>query len=350
MRVALDARTMQASPPGGIGRGLANLIALLRDEVDLTLLTDRALPPPRTDLPQVALRTPVRAVSASWLQTSAVRWLREFEGVFHCPFYALPHRLPVPGIATLHDISFVHFPEMFSRRQGFSFRVQAKHAAKTAVAILTPSQFVKDDVVATYALDPDRVLVAPNGLDPVFHPDADVAAACHRVGVRRPYVIALGGAARRNLPLAVAAWRLATRDHDLVVVGTERPDPEPGLHVAGPVDDQTWAGLLAGAEVFVYPTAYEGYGMPGIEALGAGTPVVATRTSALPEVLGEGAEWADSLAVEDLALAMSALLSDDDHRAARRTAGLRQVAVAPGWPGSANVHLAAYRRAAEAGT
>lgn len=348
MRVALDARTMQLRPIGGIGRGLANLVPRLREHVELTLLTDRGRLPLQTDLEQVALRTPVRAVSASWLQLPAARWLGSFPGVFHCPFYALPFRLPVPGVATLHDLTFEHFPEMYSARHRFSFRVQARHAARTAAVLLTPSQHVRADLVSTYQVAPDRVLVAPNGVDPVFRPSADGSAVRARLGVRRPYLVALGGAGRRNLPLAVAAWSTATKDHDLVVVGTEQPAPQPGLVWAGAVGDEEWAGLLAGAEAFVYPTAYEGYGMPGIEALAAGAPVLATRTSALPEVLGPGACWAESLAVEDLARALADLLSDGPRRSGLRAAGLAHAATAPGWDASAEVHLQAYARAAAA--
>jgi glycosyltransferase involved in cell wall biosynthesis len=337
---------MQRTPPGGIGRSLSNLLPRLQPHVDLHLLTDSGLPPLETELPQVALRSPVPGVSASWLQTSTPLWLRHFDGVFHCPFYALPWWLPVPGIATIHDITFEHFPSWFTRRQGISFRLQARRAAKTAACVLTPSEFVRQDLIATYGIEPQRVLVAPQGVDPVFSSGADPSATLARLGVTRPYVIALGGAGRRNLGVAVRAWQRADTELALVVVGTEEPEPQPGVHWAGPVADQEWAALLAGAEVFLYPTAYEGFGMPGLEALSAGTPVVAARVGSLPEVLGDSARWSVSLDVEDLARALVELVSDNVLRLAVRTSGLVRAAEWPGWDAAAAAHLEAYARAA----
>lgn len=345
MKVALDARTMQVIPTGGIGRILANLIPHLRPSVELVLLLDAGRPGLDIDVEQVALPTPLDTANASWLQWSAARWLRQFDGVFHCPFYGLPFRCPVPGVVTLHDLSYEHFPKMFTRRQGVSFRVQSRHAAKTAAAILADSEFVKSDIVSTYNVDPREVLVAPPGVDRVFTPEADPSAELTRLSVRRPYVVALGGAARRNLTLAIEAWDAATSQHDLVVVGTEDPGQRPGLHWAGPVDDVSWAGLLAGAEAFLYPTSYEGFGMPGLEALGAGVPVVATRNSALPEVLGDAPAWADDLTIDDLARALVTVLDDAAEREARRAASRARALAAPGWDASAEAHLEAYTRA-----
>lgn len=345
MRVALDGRTMQVPVPGGIGRALNNLVPLLARDVDLVLLLDAALPPVDHDVTQVRLRTPVRQVSSTWLQTTAPWWLRGYDGVFHCPFYGLPFRCPVPGVVSLHDLSFEHRPELFSRRHLWSFRVQARRAARTAAVVLTPSEWVRQDVISTYGVPADRVLVAPNPVDPVFRPDADAQPHLRRLGVEGRYLVALGGAARRNLPLAVEAWRRAAPDRALVVVGRELPPAGSGAVVAGPVDDETLAGLLAGADAFLYPTSYEGFGMPGQEALASGAPVVAVRTSAVPEVLGECASWAASLAVEDLAQALADLLADEPGRLALREAGLRRAAAAPTTADVAALHVEAYRRA-----
>jgi glycosyltransferase involved in cell wall biosynthesis len=346
MRVALDARTLQQHPPGGIGRSLANLLPRITPHVDVQLLTDTRYPPPVTDLPCTPLPTPVPGVSASWLQLSAARWLRRFDGVFHCPFYALPWSCPVPGVSTIHDITFEHYPHWFTRRQGVSFRLQARRAAATAACLITPSEFVKADLVETYGIDPERVLVAVQGVDPVFRPAADPGPVRERFGIRRPYVVSLGGADRRNLRLAQQTWSRAGRDVDLVVVGPERPQPAAGVHWAGAASDEDWAALLAGSEAFLYPTAYEGFGMPALEALAAGTPVIAARVGSLPEVLGDCAQWSESLEVTDLEAALSQLLSDDAARARLSQAGLARAAAWPGWDAAAEAHLRAYARAA----
>lgn len=346
MRLALDGRTLQQQPLGGIGRSLVNLLPRLTQHVDTVLLTDTRYPPPAIDLPCVRLRTPVPGVSASWLQLSASRWLRGFDGVFHCPFYALPWSCPVPGVSTIHDITFEHFPDWFTRRQGVSFRLQARRAAATAACLLTPSEFVRADLVATYGVDPARVLVAVQGVDPVFRADVDPGPVLERLGIRRPYVIALGGAGRRNLPLAEQTWAQVGADLDLVVVGPERPRPAAGVHWAGAASDEDWAALLAGSEVFLYPTAYEGFGMPALESLAAGTPVVAARVGSLPEVLGDCAQWSESLEVSDLASALSQLLSDDASRSRLAAEGTARAVAWPGWDAAAAAHLQAYAMAA----
>lgn len=337
---------MQEALRGGVGRSVANLLPRISGEVEVHLLSDSRWPPVASRLPQRALRTPVPGVSASWLQLSAARWLRDFDGVFHCPYYALPFALSVPGVVTLHDITFEHFPSWFSRRQGLSFRLQARRAAKTAAVILTPTEFIKQDLVQTYHVDPARILVAAQGVDPVFRSDLDFAEILTELAIRRPYVVALGGAPRRNLSLAIAAWRPLGNEVELVVVGGQEPPSERGLTWVGPVNDASFAGLLCGAAAFVYPTAYEGFGMPGLEALGAGTPVVAARMGSLPEVLGDAAAWADSLEVPDLTAALTSLLSDPVRADSLRTRGLQRAASRPGWDEAAGVHLQAYAMAA----
>jgi alpha-1,3-rhamnosyl/mannosyltransferase len=344
--VALDARWMQQSPRGGVGRALANLLPLLAEEVDLELLLDAREPVLETGLPEHALPTPWPGRAAGWLQWSAPRWLAGFRGIFHCPWYGLPYRHPVPMVVTLHDLTFEHRPEWFPAAQRQVFRRQARHAARIAAAILAPSQHVRADIVDTYGVAPQRVLVAPQGADPVFAPDLDPHDVLVRLGVQGPYVVALGGAARRNLALAVEAWRLVPEAGPLVVVGTETPPARPGVVAAGALDDAAWAALLSGATAFLYPTAYEGFGMPALEALAAGTPVVCARVGSLPEVLGPCASWASSLASEDLGEALARVVSERTLAARLREEGLRRARAAPGWAESARLHVEAYSRAA----
>ena len=348
IRVALDARWMQQTPRGGVGRALANLLPLLAEEVELHLLTDSAGPALATGLPEHRLPTPWPRRAAAWLQWSAPRFLASFDdGIFHCPWYGLPYRHPVPMVVTLHDLTFEHRPEWFpSASQRQVFRRQARHAARTAAAILTPSEHVRQDIVETYRVAPERVLVAPQGADPAFAPGLDPGPVLERLGVTAPYVVALGGAERRNLGLAVAAWTLVPGAGPLVVVGPESPPERPGVFAAGPLGDGDWAALLSGATALLYPTAYEGFGMPALEALAAGTPVVCARVGSLPEVLGDCASWAASLAAEDLAGALDRLLTDEVGRERLRNEGLQRARAAPGWAMSARVHVEAYRRAA----
>jgi glycosyltransferase involved in cell wall biosynthesis len=347
IRVALDARWMQQTPRGGVGRALANLLPLLAEEVDLHLLTDSGGPTLATGLPEHGLPTPWPRRAAAWLQWSAPRFLASFDdGIFHCPWYGLPYRHPVPMVVTLHDLTFEHRPEWFPRAQRQVFVRQARHAARIAAAILTPSEHVRQDIVETYRVAPERVLVAPQGADPAFMPGLDPGPVLERLGVTAPYVVALGGAERRNLALAVSAWALVPGAGALVVVGPDLPPARPGVFAAGPLDDSDWAALLSGATALLYPTAYEGFGMPALEALAAGTPVVCAPVGSLPEVLGDCASWAASLSPEDLAAALDRVVTDGAGREALCERGLKRARDAPGWEASARVHVEAYRRAA----
>ncbi|HET6873296.1 MAG TPA: glycosyltransferase, partial [Acidimicrobiales bacterium] len=203
-----------------------------------------------------------------------------------------------------------------------------------------------------YGVGPDRLAVVPLSVSSDFHPGraADAEAGLAALGVRGHYVVAVGGARRRGLPVAVAAWKtvrreLPDRDLQLVVVGPERPPEEPGLVHAGSVDDRTWAALLAGADALCYPTRYEGYGLPALEACASGTAVVCAPVGALGEVLGDAAEWAEAPTVEAIAAALGRVLEDTDRRQEIEAAGLRRVATGPDWADVAALTADAYRRA-----
>jgi glycosyltransferase involved in cell wall biosynthesis len=254
-------------------------------------------------------------------------------------------------VVTIHDLTFEHHPEWFSPAYRLTYRTQARHAARTARAILTVSEHVRADIMTTYAVTADRMHVAPNAIDPAFDVDKDATAVLARLGVDPPYVVALGGAPRRNLPTAVAAWREVRRrgtDVSLVVTGApEATRAEHGLFAAPSLSDDDWGALLAGAEAFVYPTSDEGFGMPALEAIASGTPVVCAPVGALPEVLGEAAEWCATPTTADIAAGLRRLLTDPARHHRLREAGLTRAAVAPGWADAAALTIRAYRSAAD---
>ncbi|MFL6206830.1 MAG: glycosyltransferase [Acidimicrobiales bacterium] len=334
IRVAVDARTLQGAPLGGVARSTLGHLRAVRDVVDLTLLTDARQPPVddtlALDLPEVALRAPSRR-GVLWLQLAAPRWLRSFEGGFHCPFYGLPFRQPVPMTATIHDITFEQHPSWFTREQRTVFRMQARHAARTARHLLTPSAFTRDEVCERYGLPGDRVSVAPNLLDASWlQPPPPRPPWLAERGVTGRYVLAMGGAWRRGVDLLTGAWptvRAAAPDVGLVVVGEPGLTmPDGAVAVTGIADDM-WRALLAGAEVLCYPTRHEGFGYPALEACAAGTAVLCGRVGALPEVLGDAAEWLPALTVESVTEALLALLADDARRAELGARGRARAAI-----------------------
>jgi glycosyltransferase involved in cell wall biosynthesis len=324
-RVAIDGRTLQARPPGGIGRTLAALVPEIALRTDLDLLLDSRRPPLLGDQPGLrahSLRGPASTRDSVWLQLTAPRWLRGYGGAFHCPFYGLPYVQPVPMVVTIHDLTFEFAPELFEPHKRFVFRRQARWAAKTAQRILTPSEHVRSMVLERYArhgVQPHAVVATGLPVDPAFQrvEPGDLASRLERLGIPQPYVVTLGGAARRQLSVAIDAWRKALRaagaeprDIPLVVVSGEAPPPAEGVIYAGTLDDRDLAAVFAGARAFCYATRYEGYGMPALEAAACGTPVVCARVGSLPEVLGDAAAWCDGPNAEALGAALARVLSD----------------------------------------
>jgi glycosyltransferase involved in cell wall biosynthesis len=351
LRVALDARRLQDRPLRGVGRMLDNVVGLLASEMDLVLLTDARRPAVPCELQQRPLRPPPNAPGSFWLQWNVSRWLRDFHGVFHGTFNAIPWRTPVPSVVTIHDLSFEVHPEDFGIAKRWAFRQQARHSVKTAGRTVVDCEHARREIIGHYGLAPERVVVAPLSISPAFHPGRArfAAAVLERLGVSGRYLVALGGARRRGLEVAVAAWRRlrsSGSDIDLVVVGTDRLAPEPGLTAAGILSDEEWSAVFAGAAAFCYPTRFEGFGLPALEALASGTPVVCAPVGPLPEVLGDAAEWCEAPTEDAIFEGLRRVLGDPDHAAALRQRGLTRAQERGGWEECATQLTLAYQQAA----
>jgi len=199
--------------------------------------------------------------------------------------YALPYRCPCPAVVTIHDLSFEH--GLMGRRDRLVFERVVPHAARTAARVLTVSERTKRDLVEHYGIPPERVVVTPNGVDPAFHPATQTAAA-------RPYALAVGAIQeRKNQRAALAAARDAGLE--LVVVGPVKDQRaaaelrEGGARLEGYVEVERLAELYRGAACLVQSSRYEGFGLPVVEAMASGTPVVTVPDPALVEVAGEAA-------------------------------------------------------------
>jgi alpha-1,3-rhamnosyl/mannosyltransferase len=255
----------------------------------------------------------------------------------------------------LYDLSWEHHPEDFSLATRLSFMAQARLSSRRARAVVTISEFTRSAIRETYGLPSELVMLAPPAVDPIFSPDRlmDLPRVLELLSLQTPYVIALGGAKRRGLAVAIKAWQqlgpgTGQRARPaLVIVGDEVPPALPGVIHAGPLNDRDWSALLAGATAFCYPTRFEGYGMPAMEAAASGVPVVCARVGPLPEILGDAAEWCATPSPSDIGVGLWRLMHDADRRTALSMAGLQRVAAAPTWAESAEVVARAYRLAAQ---
>lgn len=355
--MALDGRPLQSNPSGGVGRYLAGLIPQLAQEAELHLLVDAGRPgaslSPGAPIEVVPLSAPPGLPGLAWLEVAVAPWLRRFGGVFHATFNTLPLTFSGPSVLTLHDLATQLHPEDFRRLKRAVWRLYVRGSLRRAGAVTTVSEFVRGQIVEYFGLEPGRVRVVPDALDPVFDAtrSAHAVALASSLGIEPPYIVAVGGAPRRGLPVAIEAWRLVRERLDrpltLVVAGTATAPSEPGIVAPGFLEDKAWATLLAGAQALCYPTRYEGFGLPALEAAASGTPVVCAPIASLPEVLGEAGCWAAEPSPAAMAEVMIRLLTDADFHRERREAGLERARRSPSFAEAARTLLDAYREVAQ---
>ncbi|MBM4154574.1 MAG: glycosyltransferase family 4 protein [Lentisphaerae bacterium] len=288
--------------------------------------------------------------------------------VYHSPNYMMPYlafapggRGPVRAVVTIHDLIPLLFPQYTPRAMKTRFlpvfRLVIREAARRATRILVPSRSTAEDVVRELRIPADRrgdVVVTPEAANPVFRPDPDVRPAgpvVLFVGRRDPY---------KNLPALVRAFARVLREVPaarLVVVGppdARYPEAEAAAREVRLGDAVEWRGYVDGpglvrayreAAVFALPSRYEGFGLPVIEAMACGTPVVCGNGSSLPEVAGDAAALVPPDDEGEIAAAVVRVLTDPAHAAALRERGLHRAAQFS-WERTARLTLDAYRAAA----
>jgi glycosyltransferase involved in cell wall biosynthesis len=249
--------------------------------------------------------------------------------------YALPFRLHCPGVVTVHDLSFEREPRLFSLKDRLLFRRAVPRAVRRAVRVLTVSERTKEDLVQLYGAAADRVVVTPNGVDPAFHP-APIDAVSQGA-----YVLAVGAIqARKNQLAALEAASAAGLP--LVVVGPEKNAALArelrlgGARLEGHVEIERLAELYRGAACLVQASHFEGFGLPVLEAMASGTPVVSVREPALEEVAGDAALF---VAEDGLADGIREAVRERERLSA---AGLQR-ARAFSWRATAERTIAVYR-------
>jgi glycosyltransferase involved in cell wall biosynthesis len=232
------------------------------------------------------------------------------------------------AVLVLHDAAALRHPGWYSPAYAAWQRALLPLLARRARRVITVSEFSREELGELLGLAPERVTVVPGGVDDRFRPDA--ADPRGALGLDRPYVLTVAShTARKNLAALVPAARTLARDGvDVVVAGGHRPqfareEGLAGLRLLGHVDDALLPGLYAHAEAFVLPSRYEGFGLPVLEAMAAGTPVVTTTAGALPETCGGAARLVEPDG-EALAAALTTLLGDARERERLRTAGLER--------------------------
>jgi alpha-1,3-rhamnosyl/mannosyltransferase len=369
MKLCLDGRTITTHFPG-IGRYTFNLTRrltqLLNKDEQLILLRNPTWPS-LWDLTALASKQvevvdiPVSPFSLRQ-QWGIPHLLRRYQAdLYHSPYHLMPYHPGVPTIVTVYDLIPLVHPQSVSVRARLFFRWTTKLAVRTAHHIITISAATRRDLVTTYAVPQERITTIPAGVDSTFRPQPSnvIAALRARLCLPEHYVLYVGiNKPHKNLVRLIDAWALVIRSsisgYDLVIAGYEDPRYREARNRAAALDLDTvrFLGniaeadlpvLYSGAALFVFPSLYEGFGLPVLEAMACGAPVACSNTSSLPEVAGQAAVLFDPVDVEAIAAAMMEMLRDADRRAELARRG-RERAAQFSWEQTARQTLSAYYR------
>lgn len=361
VRVGINTRLLSAKPgyrQTGVARYIERLStalpAAMEAEDNLVLLGQ---PAPANERP---------AHRAIWEQTALPRVVRRHGlDLLHGPVNVLPVAARCAMVVTIHDLAFLRLPDVVPPARRRYLAAMITMAVRRASRILTVSEHTKVDVVDLLGVGPDRVIVTPLGVDSRFRPIPREAKTAFfaSLGLERPFILAVGTLEpRKNLPALLRAFgQIASQtDHDLVLAG---PDgwlnaeidrtfldlPErvrERVRFAGFVADDDLPAWYSAASVMVYPSLYEGFGLPVLESMACGTPVVTSNRSSLPEIVGQAALTGDPTDVDWLGAAIIRILSDAKLAASLARAGQERARCFT-WERTARLTADSYRQALE---
>lgn len=308
--------------------GLIEGLAELHHSHRVSLLMSQWDSPPHlpSHFHQLNLGTYRRLPFLLWQQTIALRRLR---ADWYLANFFLPLYTPCHGAIMVYDLSFRAHPEYFPRTVAWYMHWLTARSIRQTCRVLTSSEFSRRELHRFYPVDEDKVAIVPGGVSPRFQPvsnKTDMAAeqfALSRYGITGPYILALGNIhPRKNLACLLDAYLRLRQERDMVPPmvwgGMERWGSgellerarSAGVILPGFIAQEHLPILYRQAMMLVYPSLYEGFGLPPLEAMASGTPVITSNSTSLPEVVGDAGLTVDPNSVEEIADAMARVLED----------------------------------------
>ena len=353
----------------GVSRYIDELIRGLASSTpgdDLVAYVDRGFEPEGWSATQLRhALIPVRnpAVRIGWEMTGlTMRAFRDRLDVFHGTVNTLPFGIRAATVVTVHDLAFLKYPEQITGKRYQYLRRMIESSVKRSDLVLTPSKSTRSDVINLFGAAPELVVATPLGVDPRFRPATpdEMTSVVRKYGVVHPYILSVGTLEpRKNLPMLIRSFA-ALRDeipHDLVLAGPagwlmeeiERTIADSWIQERirriGFVEDADLAALYSGADVVAIPSLYEGFGLPVLEAMASGAPVLTSNVSSLPEIAGDAGILVDPTNLESVVDGLRRVLGSEDLRRQMRAAGPAQAAQFT-WARTAAETLVAYRSVA----
>jgi glycosyltransferase involved in cell wall biosynthesis len=367
--IGIDARKIRDFGIGTYIRNLVRGLAQLDQENKYLLLVGPNGPEALAGLPENFQLVPERSKVYSMRELFALSWRlwRMKLDLYHATHYVLPVVVPCKSVVTIHDIIHLLYPEFLPSRLAFFYAQRMIRSTLSRTdRVLAVSQNTRSDLLEYFDADGHSIEVVYNGVDAVFHQRLsaeDLTRWQRQLGIAPPYLLFVGNPKpHKNLDNVIQAYAKAQAIHafeaDLVCVGggpeadlrTRQRAESAGvanrIRLLGQVADEALPAIYQGATLFLYPTLYEGFGLPVVEAMASGVPVITSNTSALREI-GEGyAHLVNPLDVEALARAIAHEMADPQHRASLAELGMRR-AREFSWERTAKRTMAVYRSVLE---
>ncbi len=348
MKIFIDLRTATDHFPG-IGRYGVNLTCAMHSQLGKWGRLHFIVNSPHSSLKDTSpldnYKSETIQISASPFSLSQ-QWIvprvlnRENADLYHSLYYIMPYCGGIPTIVTIYDLIPFFFPEYFSFKTRLLYRLCSYWAVKKSQHIITISQSTQNDLLARYRLPPEKVTVIHLAADKRFYPreKSEIESAVQDLGIPENYILYVGSnKPHKNLKRLVKAWeRLPSSKPALVIAGpwesrfqethkyVESNKLQNLVYLTGPIDDNLLPALYSGATMFVFATEYEGFGLPLLEAMACGSPVITSNVSSMPEIAGDAALLVNPSNIDEISSAMQAVLDDNELRSKHRALSVKR--------------------------